>query len=98
MESNDDPEVIRAKYFIRDEFLVGYITSTFLLPLALTYGISFLYSVYLPLAETENTTAIHISHAPLTQKTLNVCLMIAETLFKGCTFVNMNCYRLSPSP
>jgi len=23
MESNDDPEVIRAKYFIRDEFLVG---------------------------------------------------------------------------
>jgi len=24
MESNDDPEVIRAKYFIRDEFLVGF--------------------------------------------------------------------------
>lgn len=23
MESNDDPEVIRAKYFIRDEFLVS---------------------------------------------------------------------------
>lgn len=24
MESNDDPEVIRAKYFIRDEFLVSH--------------------------------------------------------------------------
>lgn len=96
MESNDDPEVIRAKYFIRDEFLVGYIV---LLILRLIFKIFILYlSVYLPLAETVNTTAIHISHAPLTQKTLNGCLMIAETLFKGCTFVNMNCYRLSPSP
>lgn len=26
METNDDPEVIRAKYFIRDEFLVKLAT------------------------------------------------------------------------
>lgn len=78
METNDDPEVIRAKYFIRDEFLVR-LPSMHMLYIYICNKFFFFKSVYQLQVETANTIVTHISHAPWTQKTLNEFLMIVGT-------------------
>lgn len=59
IESGDDPEVIRAKYFIRDEFLVSKIK---LFPSFNKVNLIFVFSVFRQQVGTVNITVILISH------------------------------------
>ena len=90
IEPGDDPEVIRAKYFIRDEFLVSVKILICLIQLTLFCNQSQLFlffscnkqktfSAYQQRVEMESTTVIHISLVQLIPKILSECSMIVET-------------------
>lgn len=80
IEPGEDPEVIRAKYFIRDEFLVRMINFQKCSNFKNAYfKLYFFFSVYQQLVEMENITAIHILLVQLTLKTLREYLMTAGT-------------------
>jgi len=100
-DPGEDPPVIRAKYFIRDEFLVCSIFNNIIyfnckiILYLIIIGFYIVYSaLVLPVAR-ENIIVIHILPVLLTLRTSDVCLMTVVTLYRGCTYASTSCYDLS---
>ena len=103
-EPSDHPEVVRAKYFIRDEFLVCYFTfpelklnNNLTLSIFYTSCLNVTYSALALLVVMENITAILTSHAQWIQRTSAECSMTAATSYNVCTYVSTS-YCDSPQP
>uniref|UniRef100_A0A669EI19 Guanine nucleotide-binding protein G(s) subunit alpha n=1 Tax=Oreochromis niloticus TaxID=8128 RepID=A0A669EI19_ORENI len=97
-EPGEDPRVTRAKYFIRDEFLVScyalikfgeFSAAQKLFSSFVTFP--FFYRGSAQQVEMEGTTVTPISPAPLTRRTSAAYLTTVETSSSGCTCGSTSC-------
>lgn len=95
-EPSDHPEVVRAKYFIRDEFLVSFSflkmsSGIFYFPTAfLSQFFILTFSALAQQVEMGNIIVIPISPALWIQRTSAECSMTAATSYNVCTFASMS--------